>query len=85
MKTWVKENAVNDTELAICSIREDKVPGIHTIKYESAVDYIEIKHSAKSRKGFAIGAVLAAELTQKKSGFLSMNDLLDFQSKNLFI
>ena len=75
---WLKEIAVNKTELAIRSIREDKVPGIHTIKYESDVDYIEISHSAKSRKGFALGAVLAAELTQKKSGFLSMDDLLDF-------
>lgn len=77
-QTWVKENAVNDTELAIRSFREDKVPGLHTIKYESDVDYIEITHSAKSRKGFALGAVLAAELTQTKSGFLSMDDLLDF-------
>ena len=79
---WVKcsatENTVNMSELAIHSIREDKVPGIHTIKYESDVDKIEITHSAKSRKGFALGAVLAAEFCQKKSGFLSMNDLLDF-------
>jgi len=77
-KTWVKENAVNNSELVIRSFREGKVPGIHTVKYESDVDYIEIKHSAKNRKGFAIGAVLAAELTQKKSGFLNMDDLLDF-------
>ncbi len=77
-KTWVKENAVSDTELAIRSIREDKVPGIHTIKYESAVDYIKITHSAKSRKGFALGAVLAAEFTRNNKGFLTMDDLLDF-------
>ena len=75
---WVKENAVNNTELAIRSIRQDKVPGTHTIKFESDVDYIEITHSAKSRKGFALGAVLAAEFTQTRSGFLSMDDLLDF-------
>ncbi len=75
---WVKENTVNDTELAIRSFRENKVPGLHTIKYESDVDYIEITHSAKSRKGFALGAVLAAELTIEKSGFLNMDDLLDF-------
>jgi len=77
-ETWVKENVVNNSELAIRSYREDKVPGLHTIKYESDVDYIEITHSAKSRKGFALGAVLAAELTQNKSGFLTMDDLLDF-------
>ncbi len=74
---WVKETAVNNTELVIRSYREGKVPGIHTVKYESDVDYIEITHSAKSRKGFAAGAVRAAEFTQKKSGFLTMDDLLD--------
>ena len=79
---WVKcsarKNAVDKTELAICSIREDKVPGIHTIHFESDVDYIEITHSAKSRKGFALGAVMAAEFTQSNNGFLTMDDLLDF-------
>jgi len=76
-KYWVKENAVNESELVIRSFREGKVPGIHTVKYESAVDYIEITHSAKSRKGFALGAVSAAEFTQNNKGFLTMNDLLD--------
>jgi len=75
---WIKENAVNNTELVIHSFREDKVPGTHTVKYESDVDNIEIIHTAKSRKGFALGAVLAAELTKTKSGFLTMDDLLDF-------
>lgn len=77
-ETWVKENAVNNTELVIRSLREDKVPGTHIIKYETDVDNIEITHIAKSRKGFALGAVLAAELTQTKSGFLTMDDLLAF-------
>ncbi len=77
-QSWVKENAVNNTELAIRSFREGKIPGIHTVKYESDVDYIEITHSAKSRKGFALGAVLAAEFTIINKGFLTMNDLLDF-------
>ncbi|NPA68101.1 MAG: 4-hydroxy-tetrahydrodipicolinate reductase [Chlorobi bacterium] len=75
---WVKENAVNDAELVIRSFREGNIPGIHTVKYESDVDYIEITHNAKSRKGFALGAVLAAEFTLKNKGFLTMNDLLDF-------
>jgi len=77
-ETWVKEVAVNNTEIAIRSFREGKVPGIHTVKYESCVDYIEITHSAKSRQGFALGAVLAAEFTEHNKGFLTMNDLLDF-------
>ena len=75
---WVKEHAVNNEELAIRSIRRDNVPGIHTIRYESDVDYIEITHSAKNRVGFARGAVLAAEYAIGKTGFLTMRDLLDF-------
>ena len=64
--------------MAIKSIREGQVPGIHTIRYESEVDSIEITHDAKSREGFAFGAVVAAEFTAGKKGFLGMNDLLKF-------
>lgn len=75
---WVKETADNKNELAIKSIREGQVPGIHTIRYESDVDFIEITHDAKSREGFALGAVIAAEFTAGKKGFLGMEDLLKF-------
>ena len=75
---WVKEIQQNDSELAIKSIREGQVPGIHTIRYESFADIIEITHDAKSREGFALGAVLAAEFTCGKKGFLGMNDILNF-------
>lgn len=75
---WVKEHAVNKSELAIRSFRREKVPGIHTIRYDSDVDYIEITHSAKNRKGFAKGAVMAAEFIKDKTGFYTMQDLLDF-------
>ena len=75
---WVKEIQQNDNELAIKSIREGQVPGIHTIRYESFADIIEITHDAKSREGFALGAVLAAEFTYGKKGFLGMNDMLNF-------
>jgi 4-hydroxy-tetrahydrodipicolinate reductase len=54
------------------------VPGIHTIKYDSDVDYIEITHSAYSRKGLAFGAVLAAEFCAGKKGIFTMSDLLKF-------
>ncbi len=64
--------------MAIKSIREGQVPGIHTIRYESEVDSIEITHDAKSREGFALGAVVAAEFTAGKKGFLGMQDLLKF-------
>ena len=75
---WVKEIEHGGNELAIKSIREGQVPGIHTIRYESAVDSIEITHDAKSREGFALGAVVAAEFTCGKKGFLGMNDMLKF-------
>ncbi len=75
---WVKEIQQNDNELAIKSIREGQVPGIHTIRYESFADIIEITHDAKSREGFALGAVLAAEFTCGKKGFLGMDDMLKF-------
>jgi len=63
-------------ELLIYALREGEVPGIHEIRYESDVDSITIKHDAKNRSGFALGAVLAAEFTVGKKGFLSMNNML---------
>ncbi len=75
---WSKETETKPTDLAIKSIREGQVPGIHTIRYESAVDSIEMTHDAKSREGFALGAVVAAEFTAGKKGLLGMNDLLKF-------
>ena len=62
----------------IHAIREGEVPGIHEIIYESEADTISIKHDAKSRAGFALGAVIAAEFTAGKKGFLGMNDLFHF-------
>ena len=62
--------------LLISAKREPHVPGTHTVKYESDVDFIEIKHEAKSRKGFAEGAVLAARWLVGKKGVFDMKDLL---------
>ncbi|MBP1640937.1 MAG: dihydrodipicolinate reductase [Bacteroidetes bacterium] len=75
---WVKEQETKPQELAIVSKREGTVPGIHEIIYESEMDTISIKHDAKTRRGFALGAVLAAEFTAGKKGFITMNDLLKF-------
>lgn len=61
--------------LKIFSYRHDEVPGIHTVRYESDADRIVITHEAKSRKGLALGAVLAAEYTAAHSGLLCMDDL----------
>lgn len=76
---WVLGESQSDSQLPIEAVREGAVPGIHTIKYESAVDEIVIHHSAKSREGFALGAVLAAEFTKTNKGFLGMNDLLQLK------
>ncbi len=74
---WLNDKTPAENEINIKSERRDEVPGIHTIKYESDIDFIEITHSAKNRKGLATGAVLAAEYSIGKKGFLSMKDLLN--------
>ncbi len=76
-KSWELNKNTSSDSLKITAIREGEVPGIHVVNYESPVDFIQIKHSAKSRKGFALGAVLAAEFIYKKSGFFSMKDLMN--------
>ncbi len=75
---WHLETEEKKSDLAIHCIREGEVPGIHEIIYESEADIISIKHDAKSRKGFALGAVVAAEFVKGKKGFLGMNDMLKF-------
>lgn len=77
-KRWSLGKQDQESDLQINAFREGEVPGIHEIKYNSPVDYITIKHSAYSREGFALGAVLAAEYTASHTGFLSMSDLLKF-------
>ncbi len=75
---WVLGENKSENQLSIDAIREGEVAGIHTIKYESAADFIEITHHAYNREGFALGAVLAAEFTCGKKGFWGMNDMLKF-------
>lgn len=77
-KNWVEGKTATEDELEIRSVREGEVPGIHEIIYESEADIISIKHDAKSRKGFALGAVIAAEFTKGKKGFLTMSDIFNF-------
>lgn len=75
---WTLDKEEQASDLPIYAIREGEVPGIHEIVYDSEVDYISIKHDAKSRQGFALGAVVAAEFTCGKQGFLGMEDMLKF-------
>ena len=73
---WALDSNQNN-ELNIIAKRIADTPGTHTVKYSSEIDEITIEHKAKSRKGFALGAVLAAEFIQNKKGVFSMKDLLD--------
>ena len=75
-KKWVNQPTDNPEELSIISKREDPAPGTHSIKYSSAIDDIEIIHTAHSRQGFALGAVLAAEYVYNKKGIFAMKDVL---------
>ncbi len=77
-KSWVSKKTTKAEEIYIGSFRIDQVPGTHIVKYESPIDDIEIKHTAHSRDGFALGAVLVAEWAQNKKGVLSMDDFLKF-------
>ncbi len=73
---WVKEVQPDLNDILIKSVRQDPAPGTHEIRYSSSIDDIEIKHTAKNRNGFALGAILAAEYLQDKSGLHTMKDVL---------
>lgn len=76
--SWSEENIKNKTVLPIISRREGEVPGTHIVKYQSDIDDIEIKHIAHNRKGFALGAVIAAEWLKDKKGFHTINEMYTF-------
>lgn len=65
-------------KVRVDSIRRDEVPGIHSITWDSPADEITITHNAHNRRGFALGAVLAAEYTASHTGLLTMSDLFRF-------
>lgn len=77
-ETWINDETQDPEKLSIISKRIENVPGTHTVSYTSAVDSIEVTHTAFNRKGFAEGAVLAAEYMAGKSGIHTMEDLLKF-------
>jgi len=75
-KKWVNHKSEKDDELSVISHRIDPAAGTHAVKYSSDIDDIEIIHTAHNRKGFASGAVLAAEFIKDKKGIFSMKDVL---------
>jgi 4-hydroxy-tetrahydrodipicolinate reductase len=83
---WVNElvgspfdDILKKEQLLIASHRVENIPGTHTVIYSSEVDEIELKHTAHSRAGFALGAVVAAEWLQNKQGFYNIADIFNFK------
>ncbi len=75
-KQWISGNSSKMEDLGITSNRIDPAPGTHIVKYDSAIDSIEIKHTAHNRQGFAAGALLAAEFLKDKKGIYQFEDVL---------
>lgn len=75
-KNWVNHPSENSGELSIISERTDPAPGTHHVKYDSEIDSIEIIHTAHNRKGFASGAVKAAEFIAGRKGVFGMSEVL---------
>jgi 4-hydroxy-tetrahydrodipicolinate reductase len=75
--SWVNHASTNAAELSIISERIDPAPGTHSVTYTSAIDDIEITHTAHNRTGFALGAILAAEFVKEKAGFFGMKEVLN--------
>ena len=73
---WINESTDDAHKLGIVSLREGEVPGTHIVRYASAVDELQLVHQAYNRKGFALGAVKAAEYMHGKKGVFGMSDLL---------
>jgi 4-hydroxy-tetrahydrodipicolinate reductase len=76
LKNWKLTDIPDNQTLPVKAIRADDIVGIHEIIYESDLDTLSVRHSAKSRKGFALGAILAAEFILNKKGFFTMEDVL---------
>ncbi|MBL4642382.1 MAG: 4-hydroxy-tetrahydrodipicolinate reductase [Flavobacteriaceae bacterium] len=74
---WKLDGETSETSIPIIAKRIPDVPGTHTVNYSSEVDSIEITHTAHSRKGFALGAVVAAEWIRNKEGVFTMKDVLN--------
>lgn len=76
INSWVNHGSTTKKDLGIISKRIENVPGTHTVIYNNEIDELYIRHTAHNRKGFALGAVLAAEFMKEKTGYFGMSDLL---------
>jgi 4-hydroxy-tetrahydrodipicolinate reductase len=75
---WGNGSNLSVNLIPINSVREGTVPGTHTVTWDSEIDTLSLKHEAKSRKGFALGAIVAAEYIRDRKGVFTMNDVLGF-------
>jgi 4-hydroxy-tetrahydrodipicolinate reductase len=78
---WTLDKNAKDNEIYIDAQRIENVPGTHSIFYTSEVDTIEIKHTAHSRDGFALGSIIAAEWLVGKKGVFTMKDVLGIENR----
>ena len=77
-KGWCHETEKKESMIPIAAIREGLVPGTHTVTWDSDIDTISIRHEAKNRKGFALGAVVAAEYIHSRKGVFTMDEVMGF-------
>lgn len=75
---WCFDDNVAEKCVPIKSVREGMVPGTHIVNWDSEIDTISLRHEAKNRRGFALGAVVAAEFISKRKGVFTMNDVMGF-------
>jgi 4-hydroxy-tetrahydrodipicolinate reductase len=75
---WSRSEEKKEASVPVESLREGSVPGTHIIEWDSEIDRIILSHEAKGRKGFALGAVLAAEFISTRKGVFTMEDVLGF-------
>jgi len=75
---WRFDREADERKIPVRSIREGAIPGIHTVNWNSEADAITLRHESKSRKGLALGALIAAEFIHQRKGVFTMSDVLGF-------
>ncbi|MBU0471329.1 MAG: 4-hydroxy-tetrahydrodipicolinate reductase [Nanoarchaeota archaeon] len=79
----ILDRQIEPNELHVASIRGGSIPGTHEVQFDSPDDTVSIKHVARSRNGFANGAIMAAQFIEGKKGFFNINDLMDDMIKKV--
>ena len=70
------DRKIEPNELHFASVRAGSIPGIHVLGFDSSADTIELKHTARNREGFALGAIMAAQWIHDKKGFYGIDDMM---------